>query len=97
MVLLYGMERLQYYPPLNPQKFEAVASDLAFNTAASFTTNTNWQAYGGESTMRYFTQMARLAFHNFASAGAGIAAAICVPVDLIQLIILTNLPQGAPK
>jgi potassium-transporting ATPase potassium-binding subunit len=78
MVLLYGMERLQYYLPLNPQKFGAVASDLAFNTAASFTTNTNWQAYGGESTMSYFTQMAGLAFHNFVSAGAGIAVAIAV-------------------
>src|SRR5215471_6649106 len=78
MLLLYGMERLQYYLPLNPQKFSAVAPDLAFNTAASFTTNTNWQAYGGESTMSYFTQMAGLAFHNFVSAAAGIAVAIAV-------------------
>src|SRR5690242_6799909 len=78
MLLLYGMERLQYYLPLNPQKFGAVASGLAFNTAASFTTNTNWQAYGGESTMSYFTQMAGLAFHNFVSAAAGIAVAIAV-------------------
>jgi K+-transporting ATPase ATPase A chain len=78
MLLLYGMERLQYYLPLNPQKFGAVAPDLAFNTAASFTTNTNWQAYGGESTMSYFTQMAGLAFHNFVSAAAGIAIAIAV-------------------
>jgi K+-transporting ATPase ATPase A chain len=78
MLLLYGMERLQYYLPLNPQKFGAVAPDLAFNTAASFTTNTNWQAYGGESTMSYFTQMAGLAFHNFVSAAAGIAVAIAV-------------------
>src|SRR5215471_15578549 len=76
MLLLYGMERLQYYLPLNPQKFGAVAPELAFNTAASFTTNTNWQAYGGESTMSYFTQMAGLAFHNFVSAAAGIAVAI---------------------
>ena len=78
MLLLYGMQRLQYYLPWNPQKFGAVASDLAFNTAASFTTNTNWQAYGGESTMSYFTQMAGLAFHNFGSAAAGIAVAIAV-------------------
>ena len=56
----------------------AVAPDLAFNTAASFTTNTNWQAYGGESTMSYLTQMAGLAFHNFVSAAAGIAVAIAV-------------------
>jgi K+-transporting ATPase ATPase A chain len=78
MLLLYAIERLQYFLPLNPQKFGAVAPDLAFNTAASFTTNTNWQAYGGESTMSYFTQMAGLAFHNFVSAAAGIAVAIAV-------------------
>ncbi len=78
MFVLYAMERLQYYLPLNPQQFGAVAPDLAFNTAASFTTNTNWQAYAGESTMSYFTQMAGLAFHNFVSAAAGIAVAIAV-------------------
>jgi K+-transporting ATPase ATPase A chain len=78
MLVLYALERLQYFLPLNPQQFGAVAPDLAFNTAASFTTNTNWQAYGGESTMSYFTQMAGLAFHNFVSAAAGIAVAIAV-------------------
>jgi potassium-transporting ATPase potassium-binding subunit len=78
MLLLYGMERLQYFLPLNPQRFAAVPPDLAFNTAASFTTNTNWQAYSGETTMSYFTQMAGLAFHNFVSAAAGIAVAIAV-------------------
>jgi K+-transporting ATPase ATPase A chain len=78
MLMLYAIERLQYFLPLNPQKFGAVAPDLAFNTAASFTTNTNWQAYAGESTMSYFTQMAGLAFHNFVSAAAGIAVAIAV-------------------
>jgi K+-transporting ATPase ATPase A chain len=78
MLLLYAMERLQQFLPLNPQHLGAVAPDLAFNTAASFTTNTNWQAYGGESTMSYFTQMAGLAFHNFVSAAAGIAVAIAV-------------------
>jgi len=78
MLLLYVLERLQFYLPLNPQGFGAVAPDLAFNTAASFTTNTNWQAYAGESTMSYFTQMAGLAFHNFVSAAAGIAVAIAV-------------------
>ena len=63
--------------PFNPQHFGAVApAHLAFNTAASFTTNTNWQAYSGETTMSYFTQMAGLAFHNFASAATGIALAI---------------------
>ncbi|HEY3741241.1 MAG TPA: potassium-transporting ATPase subunit KdpA, partial [Bryobacteraceae bacterium] len=75
MVLLYAIQRLQFLLPLNPQAMSAVAPDLAFNTAASFTTNTNWQAYGGESTMSYFTQMAGLAFHNFVSAAAGIAVA----------------------
>ena len=78
MLVLYALERLQYYLPLNPQQFGAVGTDLAFNTAASFTTNTNWQAYAGESTMSYFTQMAGLAFHNFGSAAAGIAVAIAV-------------------
>src|SRR5690349_16522632 len=76
MLLLYGMERLQYYLPLNPQKFGAVARDLAFNTAASFTTNTNWQSYSGETTMSYLTQMAGLAYHNFVSAAVGISLAI---------------------
>src|SRR5580698_10522391 len=78
MLLLYAMERLQQLLPFNPQAMGAVAPDLAFNTAASFTTNTNWQAYGGESTMSYFTQMAGLAFHNFVSAAAGMAVAIAV-------------------
>ena len=78
MLLLYLIQRVQYFLPLNPQQFGAVAPDLAFNTASSFTTNTNWQAYGGESTMSYFTQMAGLAFHNFVSAAAGIAVAIAV-------------------
>jgi K+-transporting ATPase ATPase A chain len=76
MIVLYLMQRLQQWLPWNPQKFGAVAPDLAFNTAASFTTNTNWQAYSGESTMSYFTQMAGLAYHNFVSAAAGIAVAI---------------------
>src|SRR5580693_7771873 len=77
MVVLYLMERLQGYLPFNPQKFGAVSpAHLAFNTAASFTTNTNWQAYSGETTMSYFTQMAGLAYHNFMSAATGIALAI---------------------
>jgi K+-transporting ATPase ATPase A chain len=77
MLLLYAMQRLQGYLPFNPQKFPGVTPEhLAFNTAASFTTNTNWQAYSGESTMSYFTQMAGLAYHNFASAAMGIALAI---------------------
>ncbi|MGB8116661.1 MAG: potassium-transporting ATPase subunit KdpA [Candidatus Sulfotelmatobacter sp.] len=77
MVLLYAIQRLQGLLPFNPQKFAGVSpTHLAFNTAASFTTNTNWQAYAGESTMSYFTQMAGLAFHNFISAATGIALAI---------------------
>jgi potassium-transporting ATPase potassium-binding subunit len=77
MLVLYLMERLQAYLPLNPQKLGAVSpAHLAFNTAASFTTNTNWQAYAGETTMSYFTQMAGLAYHNFISAATGIALAI---------------------
>jgi potassium-transporting ATPase potassium-binding subunit len=77
MLLLYLIERVQGMLPLNPQHFGAVTPEhLAFNTAASFTTNTNWQAYSGETTMSYFTQMAGLAYHNFISAATGIALAI---------------------
>jgi K+-transporting ATPase ATPase A chain len=77
MLLLYAIQRLQGVLPLNPQHLPGVSPQhLAFNTAASFTTNTNWQAYSGESTMSYFTQMAGLAYHNFVSAAVGIALAI---------------------
>jgi len=78
MIALYLIQRLQGILPWNPQGFGGVPPDLAFNTAASFTTNTNWQAYSGEAVMSYFTQMAGLAFHNFASAAAGIAMAVAV-------------------
>jgi K+-transporting ATPase ATPase A chain len=77
MLLLYLLERLQQWMPLwNPQRFAGVPPALAFNTAASFTTNTNWQNYSGEAVMSYFTQMAGLAYHNFISAAVGIALAI---------------------
>ncbi|HLB93472.1 MAG TPA: potassium-transporting ATPase subunit KdpA [Terriglobales bacterium] len=77
MLLLYLIERAQHLLPwLNPQKFATVPPTLAFNTAASFTTNTNWQNYSGEATMSYLTQMAGLAYHNFTSAAVGIALAI---------------------
>jgi K+-transporting ATPase ATPase A chain len=77
MLVLYLIQRIQGVLPFNPQHFAAVTpAHLAWNTAASFTTNTNWQAYSGETTMSYFTQMAGLAFHNFASAATGIALAI---------------------
>ena len=78
MLLLYLIERTQRWLPLNPQNFTNVEPGLAFGTAASFTTNTNWQAYSGESTMSYLTQMAGLAYHNFASAAVGIVLAIVV-------------------
>ncbi len=76
MLVLYLIQRLQLHLPWNPQKFAAVGQDLAFNTAASFTTNTNWQNYTGEAVMSYFTQMVGLAYHNFTSAAVGIALAI---------------------
>ncbi len=71
----YAMLRLQHWLPLNPQGFGPVSPDLAFNTAVSFTTNTNWQNYGGESTLSYLSQMVALVLHNFASAATGIALA----------------------
>src|SRR6266436_8484054 len=71
----YAILRLQNILPLNPQGLGPVSSHLAFNTAISFTTNTNWQNYGGESTMSYFSQMVGLAFHNFVSAATAIAIA----------------------
>jgi K+-transporting ATPase ATPase A chain len=78
MLTLYSIMRLQNMLPFNPAALLGVPVDLAFNTAASFTTNTNWQAYSGESTMSYFTQMAGLAFHNFASAATGLAVAVAL-------------------
>ncbi len=73
MLLTYLVLRLQHVLPLNPQHLAAVTDRQAFETAASFTTNTNWQSYGGETTMSYFSQMTQLAFHNFASAAVGMA------------------------
>jgi K+-transporting ATPase ATPase A chain len=78
MTVLYLIERTQKWLPFNPQKFSNVDPALAFGTAASFTTNTNWQVYSGESTMSYLTQMAGLAYHNFVSAAVGIVLAIVV-------------------
>jgi potassium-transporting ATPase potassium-binding subunit len=78
LVILYLMQRLQSWLPLNPNHFGAVSPDSSWNTAVSFTTNTNWQGYSGESTMSHFTQMAGLALHNFLSAATGIAIAIAV-------------------
>ena len=78
MAALYLLQRMQAWLPWNPQHLANVAPDLAFNTAASFTTNTNWQAYTPETTMSYLTQMAGLAYHNFMSAAAGMAMAVAV-------------------
>ena len=75
MLFTYAILRLQNVLPLNPQKMAALSEHLSFNTAASFTTNTNWQSYVGESTMSYFSQMVGLASHNFLSAAVGIAIA----------------------
>jgi potassium-transporting ATPase potassium-binding subunit len=78
LLVLYLIERTQQWLPWNPQKLSNVAPDLAWNTAVSFTTNTNWQSYVPEYTMSYFTQMAGLAYHNFTSAAVGMALAIAV-------------------
>jgi len=78
LLATYAIERLQNFLPWNPQGLAAVGPDLAWNTAASFTTNTNWQAYTPETTMSYFTQMAGLATHNFWSAAVGIAVAVAL-------------------
>ncbi|MGB6133054.1 MAG: potassium-transporting ATPase subunit KdpA [Acidobacteriaceae bacterium] len=78
LVLTYFIERLQHFLPWNPQHLPGVGALLAWNTAASFTTNTNWQAYSNDVTMSYFTQMAGLAYHNFFSAAVGIAVAIAL-------------------
>jgi K+-transporting ATPase ATPase A chain len=78
MLVTYLFQRTQQWLPLNPQHFGAVEPGSAFNTAASFTTNTNWQGYSGESTMSYLTQMAGLAWHNFTSAAAGVGVALAL-------------------
>jgi len=78
LLVTYGIERVQYFLPLNPQHLANVPADLAFNTAVSFTTNTNWQSYVPEATMSYLTQMLTLAYHNFFSAAVGIALAVAL-------------------
>ena len=84
LLITYLIQRLQHVLPLNPQKLGPVPPWLAFNTAASFTTNTNWQAYGGETTMSYLTQMAGLAWHNFISAAAGLGVALALARGLTR-------------
>src|SRR5215469_4878618 len=89
LLVTYGIERLQHILPLNPQKFPPVPADLAWNTASSFTTNTNWQNYGGESVMSYLTQMAGLAWHNFLSAAVG----LCVALALARGLTYRRQPE----
>jgi len=92
MVVTYGIERLQHLLPWNPQHLGPVEPALAFNTAASFTTNTNWQNYGGESTMSYLSQMAGLAWHNFISGAVGIGIALALARGLTR-----RAGPGGPK
>jgi K+-transporting ATPase ATPase A chain len=78
VLVLYALQRLQHLLPLNPQGLGPVSPDLSFSTATSFTTNTNWQAYGGETTLSYLTQMAGLTWQNFVSAAAGIGVMMVI-------------------
>jgi K+-transporting ATPase ATPase A chain len=78
LLAVYGLQRLQHLLPLNPQNLEAVSPDLSFNTAVSFATNTNWQSYGGESTLSYLTQMLGLGVQNFVSAATGMAVLVAL-------------------
>ena len=106
-LLLYAMQRTQSILPFNPQGMADIAPDLAFNTSVSFDTNTNWQNYGGESTMSYLVQMCGLTFHNFVSAATGIALALALIrgftrksaktlgnfwVDLVRCVLYVLLP-----
>ena len=111
MLLTYAVLRLQHHLPLNPRQFGALNPDLSFNTSSSFTTNTNWQSYAGETTMSYLSQTLALAFHNFASAAAGIAVAAALVrglarenaktvgnfwADLIRVTLYLLLPLCLP-
>jgi potassium-transporting ATPase potassium-binding subunit len=111
VLFTYALLRLQRLLPLNPERLGPVSEHLAFNTAVSFTTNTNWQSYGGESTMSYLSQMVALAFHNFVSAAAGIAVAAALVrgiarhsaktvgnflVDLVRTTLYLLLPLCLP-
>src|SRR5450432_1436827 len=78
LLVVYALQRPQQWLPLNPQHLPAVSPDSSFNTAISFATNTNWQGYGGESTMSYLTQMAALGVQNFVSAATGMAVMVAL-------------------
>src|SRR3984885_8092192 len=84
LLLTYLIERIQLFLPWNPQHLPGVEEFLAWNTAASFTTNTNWQAYTTDTTMSYFPQMAGLAYHNFLSAAIGIAVAVALVRGIVR-------------
>ena len=89
LIYLYVLLRTQKWLPFNPQHFDNMAPDLAWNTAVSFLTNTNWQFYSGESTMSYLSQMAGLAWHNFVSAAVGIAIAVAIVRGLVRTNVKT--------
>src|SRR5512145_2276195 len=89
VVFTYAVLRLQHLLPLNPQRRGPVSGHLSFNTAVSFTTNTNWQSYGGESTMSYLSQMVALVFQNFASAASGIAVAAALVRGIARQTVKT--------
>jgi K+-transporting ATPase ATPase A chain len=92
LLVTYAILRLQAWLPLNPQGLAAVSPHLSWNTSASFTSNTNWQSYAGETTMSYLSQMAGLAWHNFTSAAAGMAIAIALARGLTRVV-----PEGGPR
>jgi K+-transporting ATPase ATPase A chain len=90
ILITYVLQRLQHVLPLNPEKLPPPAPHLAWNTAVSFATNTNWQSYSGESTLSYLTQMAALAWHNFTSAAAGLGVALALARGLTRKPDETN-------
>src|SRR5437773_2778304 len=89
LLAVYGLQRVQGVLPLNPQQFGAVSPDSSFNTAASFATNTNWQGYGGETTMSYLSQMLGLTVQNFVSAATGMAVLIALIRGLVRRTTMT--------
>ncbi len=95
-VFLYGLQRLQGWLPLNPAKLGAVTPDLAFNTAVSFITNTNWQSYGGETTLSYLTQMTGLTVQNFVSAASGMAILVALVARLAGVALREPSKGGRP-
>jgi len=94
VLVLYALQRVQLWLPLNPQQFANVTPDSSFNTAVSFATNTNWQGYSGESTMSYLTQMLGLAVQNFLSAAAGIVVVIALIRGFIRHTVRPPGPRS---